>query len=89
MSSATAHVRILRTVGEGGLYWMYTVPRCRAYVVSYVGIVCPVSCQAQVSLQEKKTTKTYGKHKRSVGFVSITSVIDRNIAVGFQCVVPL
>ena len=57
MSSATAHVRILRTVGEGGLYWMYTVQRCRAYVVSYVGIVCPVSCQAQVSLQEKKQQK--------------------------------
>ena len=53
MSSANAHVRILRTVGEGGLYWMYTVQRCRAYVVSYVGIVCPVSCHTQVSLQEK------------------------------------
>ena len=83
MSSANAHVRILRTVGGGGLDWMYTMPRCRAYVVSYVGIVCPVSCHTQVSLQGK-TTKTYGKHKRSVGFVSITSVIDRNIAVGFQ-----
>ena len=54
MSSVNAHVRILRTVGGGGLDWMYTMPRCRAYVVSYVGIVCPVSCQAQVSLHEHK-----------------------------------
>ena len=67
MSSVNAHVRILRTVGGGGLDWMYAMPRWHAYVVSYVGIVCQVSCQAQVSLYKKLKQQ---KHMENTSGVS-------------------